>query len=91
MEVWLEFSDIKDGTHTFECGAKLTMVSDTESVVSDLPTTLPQTPNRKYCCRLMLDMTPSYTFKSEDLQIVETNVFEEDKKFLSSDIVRLRL
>lgn len=67
----VDFSDIKNGAHTFECGAKLTMISDTEFKVTDLPK-YSNTDNQSDTIYIHMFMTPSQYFVSKDSEIVET-------------------
>ena len=74
---WVEFSDIKNGSYTFECGAKLTMISDSEFTVIDLPK-FSITDNQPDIIYIRMDMTPSQRFVSEDSEVVETKVFDRE-------------
>lgn len=58
------FSDIKDGVYTFECGAKLTMISNAEFSVTNLPK-ISKPDNWNNVARIHFDMRPSYIFYSD--------------------------
>lgn len=77
---WMDFSNIKNGSYLFECGAKLTMISDTEFTVTDLPK-FSITDNQPDIICIKMDMIPSQSFVSRDSEIVENKVFDREDKF----------
>lgn len=74
----VSFSDIKDGIHTFECGAKLTMISDTEFSVSGLPEfVMPyQWQNVAY---IFFDMKPSFSLIMKNPGMTESINYEGER------------
>ena len=72
------FSDIRNGMHTFECGAKLTMISDTEFSVSGLPEfVMPyQWHNTAY---IFFDMKPSFSLIMKNSGMTESVNYEGER------------
>ncbi len=80
MEVWVEFSDIKDGTHTFECGAKLTMISDTEFSVSELRELSLPYPWQNVA-RIKFKMKPSISLIKKSSGETESRIYDGGEGF----------